>query len=99
MKLVDDFLVKVGADKVLHHTVGAMICAFITFVSIIQDGIIDWYLIGYPTIGASVVFIISVIKEYAFDDKVDWKDIIWAMGGCLWIYIAIIIGLLFNTNI
>lgn len=27
MKLVDDFLTKVGADKILHHVVGALICA------------------------------------------------------------------------
>lgn len=96
MKVLDDFLAKHGIDKILHHVVGALICALISFVFIIQNAMFDWTAVAIPTIGAVVVLLLSVIKEYAFDAKVDWMDIVWAMAGCLWIYAAVAVGVLFN---
>lgn len=96
MKALDDFLAKVGTDKFLHHVLGAMICALISLVAIIQDGVIEWDIVAYPTIGAVFVLIISVIKELAFDGKPDWMDVVWAMAGCLWVYLSVVIGVLFN---
>lgn len=96
MQILDDFLAKIGHDKFDHHILGALICALFSFVAILQDGVINWYSIGYPTIGAAVVFFLSVIKEYALDDKADWMDIVWAMAGCLWVYAAVAIGVLLN---
>jgi hypothetical protein len=96
MKVLDDFLAKHGIDKILHHVVGALICALISFVFIIRNAMFDWTAVAIPTIGAVVVLLLSVIKEYAFDDKVDWMDIVWAMAGCLWIYAAVAVGVLFN---
>lgn len=95
MKLVDDFLTKVGADKILHHVVGALICAMFSFVFILQDAIFDWTAVVVPIIGSIVVLFLSIIKEYV-DDKPDWMDVVWAMAGCLWVFAAVALGVLFN---
>lgn len=64
MKLLDNFLAKVGVDKILHHVVGALICALFTFVFILQDAIFDWTAVAVPVIGSVVVLILSIVKEY-----------------------------------
>lgn len=96
MVILDKLLAKFGTDKVLHHLGGGLICAVFTFIAILQDGVFDWSAVAYPTIGAAVVFIASVVKEYGFDDKTDWWDIAWAMAGCLWVFLSVAIGVLFN---
>lgn len=95
MKLLDNFLAKVGVDKILHHVVGALICALFSFVFILQDAIFDWTAVAVPIIGTVVVLFISVVKEY-IDDKPDWMDVVWAMAGCLWVFLSVAIGVLFN---
>ena len=89
MKLLDNFLAKVGVDKILHHVVGALICALFTFVFILQDAAFDWTAVAVPVIGSAVVLFLSILKEYAF-------DVVWAMAGCLWVFAAVAVGVLFN---
>lgn len=96
MKLLDNLIKRIGQDKFDHHILGTDICSLITIISIIQDGIFDWTAILYTFIGTAVVFFLSVIKEYTLDDKIDWKDIAWAMLGCLWVFISVTIGIVFN---
>lgn len=97
MKELDDFLGKVGVDKVLHLFVGAWICAMISFVTILQEGNIAWWItILMPVIGTIVAIVVSVIKELLLDDKPDWKDLLWTFYGCLTVFIAVGIGVLFN---
>lgn len=96
MKVLDDFLAKIGHDKFDHHVVGALICALISFVAILQDGVIGWETVAYPTIGAVPVLLISVVKELMLDDKPDWMDVVWAMAGCLWVYAFVALGVWFN---
>lgn len=96
MKLLDNFLAKVGVDKILHHVVGALICPLFTFVFILQDAAFDWTAVAVPVIGSAVVLFLSILKEYAFDDKADWMDVVWAMAGCLWVFAAVAVGVLFN---
>lgn len=95
MKLLDNFLAKVGVDKILHHVVGALICALFTFVFILQDAIFDWTAVVVPIIGSVVVLLLSIVKEY-IDDKPDWMDVVWAMLGCLWVFAAVAGGVLLN---
>lgn len=95
MKLLDNFLAKVGVDKILHHVVGALICALFTFVIILQDAIFDWTAVTVPVIGSVVVLFLSIVKEY-IDDKPDWMDVVWAMAGCLWVFAAVAAGVLLN---
>lgn len=96
MKALDNFLKKIGHDKFDHHVLGALICALISLVCILQDGVVGWTAVSYPVIGSAVVFFLSVVKEYAFDDEADWGDILAAMLGCLWIFAAVAVGVLFN---
>lgn len=97
MKILDDILKKVGVDKVLHHILGALICALISFVVILQEpSLLGWQKIAAVTIGAVFVLIISVLKEILFDDKPDWKDVVAAMLGCLWVYLAVGAGVWFS---
>lgn len=89
MKELDNFLEKVGVDKILHHLLGALICAFISFVVILQEGVIDWHSLSYPFIGLVAVLFLSVIKEILFDDKADWMDVVWSVAGCVWVFIVL----------
>lgn len=95
MKLVDNVLSKIGIDKILHHVVGALICALISFVLIPQNEAFNWNIVTIPIVGSIVVLVISIIKE-CFDSKPDWMDVVWAMAGCLWVFAAISFGILFN---
>lgn len=88
---------KIGLDKIAHFGVGGLICAFITFVIMLQEGLnVSLNNIVIPTIGSIIVFFISWIKEQFIDNEFNWYDIIAAMLGCIIIYIGIIIGVLFN---
>lgn len=95
MKIVDDVLNKIGIDKILHHVVGALICALISFVLIFQNEVLNWNVVAIPIVGSIVVLIVSIIKEF-FDSKPDWMDVVWAMAGCLWIFAAIGLGMLLD---
>lgn len=75
MKLVDKIINKFGTDKVLHFLGGSLITA--------QCSIFGWWGI---LVGVILTFVISVIKE-KLDTFFDWKDIISAMIGCVYIII------------
>lgn len=96
MKELDNFLAKVGTDKILHHVVGALICALITFVVILQDAVTDLSAVPYVIIGTVAVLFLSIVKETVLDDKPDWMDVVWSVSGCIWVYAAVSIGILFN---
>lgn len=89
---------KLGIDKIAHFGVGGLICALITFVAMLQEGgEIGWWCLAMPTIGSIIVFIASYIKEKVIDEVFTWNDIWAAMIGCISVYIAVAIGLVFNT--
>lgn len=94
MKLTDNLIKKYGVDKLLHHAFGGLLCAFISVIAILQDGTLNWSAVAYPTIGSALVFVLSIIKEY-IDTEFNWKDILAAMLGCLWVYLAVFIGIAF----
>lgn len=97
MKILDDFLAKVGTDKVLHFFGGGFICSLISFVVILQEPTLTWWQkIAAVTIGTVIVLILSIWKEWLLDKKFDWWDIFAAMTGCLWVYLAVGIGVLFE---
>lgn len=62
MKELDNFLAKVGTDKILHHVVGALICALITFVVILQDAVTDLSAVPYVIIGTVAVLFLSIVS-------------------------------------
>lgn len=93
-----DLINKIGIDKVTHFAMGGLICALFTFIFLLQDfnTLEAWQVLLLPLIGTVVTFVLSVIKEFIIDEVVDWKDIIAGMLGCVPVYIAIGIGILFN---
>lgn len=97
MKALDNFLNRVGTDKVLHLFVGAWICAVFTFILILQESNLSWWqTILMPIAGTLAALFVSVIKEIFLDDKPDWKDVLWTFYGCLTVFSAVGIGVLFN---
>lgn len=97
MKILDDFLAKVGTDKVLHFLGGGFICSLISFVVILQEPTLTWWQkISAVTIGSVFVLIISILKEIFWDDRPDWIDVAAAMLGCLLVYMFVGIGVLFG---
>lgn len=80
MKIIDRFLQKVGADKVLHFTIAALITAW-------SGNFGDLGLI----IGALGVTAISYIKE-RFDEEFCIQDIFYSMGGAIMSIIVYLCG-------
>ena len=71
MKIIDKFLNKVGADKVLHFTIAALITAW--------GGLFgDLGLI----IGALGIVALSYLKE-RLDEEFCTQDILYSMGGAI----------------
>lgn len=96
MKELDNFISKVGNDKVLHFLGGGFICSLVSFVAILQEnGLSNLENISCVCIGVFASFILSVFKEM-MDDKFEWKDIIAAIFGCIPVFLAVGIGILFN---
>lgn len=97
MELIDKIIIKVGNDKVLHFLGGGFICSLISFVVILQEsGLSSLRKIAAVLIGTIVVFILSLMKELFFDAEADWKDVLVSVLGCLPVFIAVAIGVLFN---
>ena len=71
-----------GIDRFAHLGIGGLICAIISDDLIMRAGVTGWRSLLYTLVGITVVFAISVIKEYLMDSKVDWVDIAFAMIGC-----------------
>ena len=71
MKIINDFINKVGADKVLHFTIAALITAW--------GG-----LFGGATLLLSAIGIIalSLVKEH-LDSEFSAKDIYYSIGGSM----------------
>lgn len=89
---------KIGIDKITHFSLGGLICSLLTFIVMLQEGgEIGWWCLAMPTIGTVVVFIVSWVKEKVIDEVFTWSDIWAAMLGCLMVYLAVGIGVLFNT--
>lgn len=45
----------------------------------------------------TVVAFLSVVKEIIMDDKADWFDVLASIAGCVTIFAAVGIGILFNN--
>lgn len=98
MKELDNFLAKVGTDKVLHFLGGGFICSLVSFVAILQEsGLTPWQQVSAVLIGTIVVFILSLMKEVIADDKTDWYDILASVLGCIPVFAAVGLGTWFNV--
>ena len=96
---MNNFIEKIGMDKVAHFGIGGLITALVTIALIGQDlGILvlsPWRMLLYPFAGVVVTAFVSVIKEVFFDEMRDWKDLWAALAGCAMVFIAVFVGVLF----
>lgn len=93
-------IAKIGLDKFAHLGIGGLICALFTFVVILQDADIllhgsnIWRALLTPFIGTVVVMVFELFKEY-MDSEFNWKDVLWTFIGCLLVFAAVGMGILF----
>lgn len=93
---MNEFIQKIGVDKVLHFLVGALITSLFTIIIALQEPDITYYTMGVPVIGGIVTFMAAVFKEIV-DDKFDWKDILATVLGIVPIALATCVGVLFHN--
>ena len=90
---------KIGLDKLAHLGIGGLVCALFTFVVILQDmdtllGGNVWRALLTPFIGTVAVMMFELFKEY-LDSEFNWKDVLWTFIGCLVVFAAVGMGILF----
>lgn len=85
-------------DKQAHFGWGAMICAVITIITLLQDvsGPLSWHTVLYCAIGTVAAMVFQIFKEFLIDDRIDKLDILATFLGTLTIWAATAIGVLFN---
>lgn len=95
---MQNFIEKIGMDKVAHFGVGGLITALFTIIFILQDmGTLifhPWKMLLYPFIGAIITVVASVVKEL-FDGTPDKKDVLAALIGSATIFVTVFVGILF----
>ena len=99
MEKIKNFLIEMSkTDKMAHFGIGGLICALLTFIIMIQDFTFFsehlFRTLLIPIGGSIAVFGFSVFKEL-MDSEYSWLDIIAAMLGCLCVFIAIFLGIIF----
>lgn len=92
----DEIIRKFGADKVLHFLGGALICAVVSIVMDVQEGVTSWRTLLVPLAGLIVALFAAWVKERFFDSSVDKKDILATVLGFVPVWLAFAIGTLFN---
>lgn len=95
MKKLDNFINKIGIDKVLHFCVGAIIAFCISNVFMLREGIVGVDNIWFAIIGIIAAMIFEFIKEFILDSTPDKKDILATFLGSVFVFIVNIIGVLF----
>lgn len=84
-----------GIDKYAHLGIGGLICAMFTIAFIICEfEMVTWMMALYFIPGLLVVVMISIFKEFIDSTGFDWKDIIWAIMGCLMVELSVLFGLI-----
>lgn len=97
MEIINNIIKKFGNDKVLHFLGGGYMCSLISFVTILQEQLLTGPgKIATVSLGTVFVLILSAMKELIMDDKADWKDILASVLGCVPVFVAVAIGVLFN---
>lgn len=85
-------------DKQAHQGVGAAICAAMTLVVLLQEvpAVLPWSLLGAVAVGAIATLVYEVLKEFVVDSRVDVRDIVATLLGCVYILAATAVGIWFN---
>ena len=98
---MQNFIEKIGMDKVAHFGIGGLLAGLFTIVFMLQDlatlAIHPWRALLYPFIGAAVTAVASAMKE-VFDGAPDRKDIYAALIGTATVFVAVFFGILFYVG-
>ena len=96
---MNELIEKIGIDKLCHYGIGGVITAFVAVVAMLQDLPLDsvWEALYYPIMGIVVTIIVEILKEYVIDKKADKMDFLWTMLGAFTVFMAFLIGVLFNV--
>ena len=96
---MNKFIEKIGIDKFAHLGVGGLLCAMVTFVVLLQemDNLTTIMILATPIIGTVMVMFLEFCKEYFLDDEFSWKDVLATFIGCVLVFLAVGIGILFNV--
>lgn len=93
---LDEFINKIGSDKVTHFFAGCSICSLVSFVAILQEHELSYAAImALPIIGTLVAAFVGAAKE-VIDKKFDPKDLLATVLGCIPVFISVAIGVWFN---
>lgn len=96
MKLIDNFISKVGNDKILHFLIGNLITSCITFIVLIQENLTRFETLLAVIPAAIITAFVAVIKE-KLDDVFNKKDFIATILGIIPTVVCIFIGVIFNV--
>lgn len=92
------FIEKIGIDKLAHLGIGGLVCACVTFVIILQEGnLTPAMILATPIIGTVMVMFLEFCKEHFLDDEFSWKDVLATFIGCVLVFLAVGVGVLFNV--
>lgn len=93
---MNELVNKIGLDKIAHFGIGGLICACVTFVIMLQDGMTgDWRALLAVIAGFCATFILAIIKEM-IDDEPSLTDIVASVLGCLPVLLSVATGVLFG---
>ena len=97
--IMNELIEKIGIDKLCHYGLGGEITAFVAVVAMLQEMPLTniWEALYYPIMGIVVTIIVEILKEYVIDKKADKMDFLWTMLGAFTVFMAFLIGVLFNV--
>lgn len=96
---LEEFLDKIGLDRIAHFSIAGFVTALFTIVALLQEGgDITPMCIAYPLIGAIPVILFAWFKEAAIDYKFDKYDFIASILGCVPVFLATLIGYLLHSG-
>lgn len=93
------FIEKIGIDKFAHLGVGGLMCAMVTFIALLQEmgNLTPAMIFATPIIGTVMVMFLEFCKEHFLDDEFSWKDVLATFIGCVLVFLAVGVGVLFNV--
>lgn len=79
-------LLAVGENRYVHSTIGALIASITLCVTL---PFVDWWIA--IVIAIVVAFLFGIAKEYLFDSKADWIDVLYTILGSIIVCLPVFI--------
>lgn len=97
--IMNGLIERIGIDKLCHFGIGGVVTAFVAVVAMFQEMPFEsmWFSLVFPLMGTVVTLILEFIKEFVVDKKADKMDFLWTMLGAFTVFMAFLIGIVFNV--